>query len=161
MVASTQASAPRLKTIWSRTIQFRLRAMSRLTLCTASLTKPPARGFTEPMDAIFACAASRAWTIGIRSATGTLIGTVPPESTTADVSGYWARTRSRMLSTMARSSAIFTSSSTTFGLAPTGRDGGLQAAAWREFAHYFDRSRFYGGYDVFQETVDDVFVEDA
>src|SRR5271154_4240392 len=109
---------------------------------------PPRRGFTVPMAATLASAASRAWTMGIRS------GTDRP-SRPSEVSGFLARARRRT----SRMAAV-SSSSCTFA-APVGGDFGVDAAARGEFADQCCGMRA-GGLDyVFEHPVYDVLLEDS
>ncbi len=60
--ACTHSIAPRLNSTCSRTCQSSERETSRFRPCTIELSAPPGRGFTEPIAATFASAASRACT---------------------------------------------------------------------------------------------------
>src|SRR6185437_6889074 len=130
------------------------------------LTSPPARGFTAPMAATFAWAASRACTIGIRSADWRWMGEKPPEPEPAPLRCA-PRTRSRTASTMAFSSAIFSASFATarclsFAGFGVGRDhAGFESAARREVSGHGEADRFAGFHDVAQDAIDHVLLKDA
>src|SRR6185437_2861831 len=134
------------------------------------LASPPARGFTAPMAATFAWAASLACTIGIRSAAWRWVGEKPPELEAAPLLCA-PRTRSRTAATMAFSSAIFSASLATprclslagfragFGVC---RDhAGFQSAAWREVTPHRRAHRLAGFHDVAQDAVHRVLLKNA
>src|SRR5208282_6736389 len=116
--------------------------------------RPPARGFTVPMLATLASAASRACRSGVRSGSGMLPGAAPL--------GLRARTRSRISAiTAASSSPLASISRTLWLLAPTGRDPGEYAAARREFAGECRFDRLAGFHDIAQKPVHHVLLEDS
>src|SRR5579872_1781169 len=143
----------RLNSTCSRTCQSSARATNRFTRWTTAFTSPGARGFTVPMLATFASAASRACSSGVRSGNGM--------SPTAAPFGLRARTRCRISAIIAASSSPFSSMFPVSILAPTGGDPGEHSAARRELAADSGRNRPARLHHILENSIDDVLLKDA
>src|SRR5205085_1082884 len=151
------AIVARLNSTCSRTCQSSARDTSRFANCATELTSPAGLGFTVPIAATLASAASRACNNGVRSATGASPGAAPP--------GCRALTCARISSTAAASSLAFSSApSFTLGctlLAPACGDLRIHAAARGELAHHRGRYRIACLYDIAQKAIHDILLENA
>src|ERR1700722_2429703 len=116
--------------------------------------RPPARGFTVPMLATLASAASRACSSPVRSGSGMLPGAAPL--------GLRPRTRCRISAITAASSSPFGSigDSFRFLLAPTGGDFGEHASARRELTRERRLYRLARPRHVAQKPVDHILLKD-
>src|SRR5581483_7192585 len=120
--------------------------------------RPPPRGFTVPMLATFASAASRACRSGVKSGSATLPGPFPPEGPL----GFRARTRSRISAiTAASSSPLASIARALLLLAPVRGDLGENAAPRSEFAGERGFHRLASLHHVAQEAVHHVFLENS
>src|ERR1700722_2448144 len=114
---------------------------------------PPARGFTVPILATLASAASRACNSGVRSGSGMLPEAIPL--------GFLARTRCRISAITAASSSPFASMFIPARLFPTRSDLGKHAAARRKLARQRGLYRFRGLHHVAQKPVHYVLLKDS
>src|ERR1700683_3476114 len=111
--------------------------------------RPPARGFTVPMLATFASAASRACSRGVKSGSGMLLAAIPL--------GLRARTRCRISAITAASSSPFAS----IMLLPARRNPGEHPAARRDLAGKSGLYRLTRLHHVAQKPVDHVLLKDS
>src|SRR5271154_298018 len=111
--------------------------------------RPPSRGFTVPMLATFASAASRACSNGVRSGSGMLLAAIPL--------GLRARTRCRISAITAASSSPFAS----IMLFPTRRNLGKHTAARRKLARKRRLYRLTRLHHVAQKPVDHILLKDS
>src|SRR5580692_9379381 len=153
IVACTHAIMLRLNSTCSRTCQSRARAMVRLTLWIMEFFKPPGLGFTVPMLATLASAASRACSSGVRSGKGILPAAMP--------FGLRARTRCLISAiTAANSSPLGSSMLPARLFVPMRGDLGVNTTARRELACQRCFHRTAGFHDIAQESIHHVFLKD-
>src|SRR5580658_4847545 len=116
--------------------------------------RPPARGFTVPMLATLASAASRACSSGVKSGSGILPGATPL--------GFRARTRSRISAiTPASSSPLESAMLTARFFIPTGSHFGKHTSARRELPDERCFHRLAGLHHIAQKPVHHVLLEDS
>src|SRR5580658_3950570 len=150
--ACTQRIAARLNSTCSRTCQSSAREIFRLNHCAILFFRPGGRGFTVPMAATFASAASRAWSNGSKLAAAT-------PSTPSPFSGCRARTRSR-IAWMAAVNSSSSKSAAMFTL-PACRDFGKDSAARREITDDLGGMRLGGRHDIGEHAVDHVLLKNS
>src|SRR5580704_8537777 len=116
--------------------------------------RPPARGFTVPMLATLASAASRACSSGVKSGSGMLPGATPL--------GFRARTRSRISAiTPASSSPLESAMLTARFFIPTGSHFGKHTSSRRELPDERRFHRLAGLHHIAQKPVHHVLLEDS